>query len=172
MIIEQYIREVADFPRPGVRFKDLSPLLADPDAYATATESLVAPFRAAAIDIVCAIEARGFVFGAAAALALKCGFVPLRKAGKLPAARIGVDYALEYGHDRLEMHADALQAGQRILLVDDVLATGGTLAAAATLVEKGGAELAGAAVVVEIAVLAGRARWGRPSPLHAVVVYR
>ena len=171
MIIESFIREIVDFPRPGVRFRDLTPLMDDADAFAESIRRLVAPYRDARVETVCAIEARGFIFGAGAALALNCGFVPLRKPGRLPAACIGVDYALEYGNDRLEMHADALAAGQRVLLVDDVLATGGTLAAAATLVESGGAEIAGAAVVVEIAALAGRTRWGRPSPLHAVVAY-
>lgn len=171
MIIESFIREVADFPRPGVAFRDLSPLLADAEAFAATIELLVAPFRDAEVDAICGIEARGFIFGAAAALALGCGFVPLRKPGKLPAARIGVDFALEYGTDRLEMHLDALAAGQRVLLIDDVLATGGTLAAAAGLVEQAAAEIVGASLVVEIAPLGGRSRWNRPSPLRAIVVY-
>lgn len=169
MNLEAFVRDVADFPAPGIVFKDLTPLLADAAAFAAAIDALVAPFVAARIDRVCAIEARGFIFGAAAALRLDCGFVPLRKPGKLPHARHGIDYALEYGSDRLEMHVDALAPGQRVLLVDDVLATGGTLAAAARLVEGSGADLAGAAVIIELAALRGRSRWQRGSPLHAVL---
>ena len=169
MNLQAWIRDVADFPRPGVVFKDLTPLLADAAAFAASADALVAPFREARIDRVCAIEARGFIFGAAVALRLGCGFVPLRKPGKLPHARRGVDYALEYGTDRLEMHVDALVPGLRVLLVDDVLATGGTLAAAAWLVEESGAELAGAAVVVELSALRGRTRWERVAPLHSVL---
>jgi adenine phosphoribosyltransferase len=138
----RYVRDVADFPKPGVVFKDLTPLLAD---------------------------ARGFIFGAAAAHALGAGFVPMRKPRKLPAKTIGVDYALEYGSDRLEMHADALVRGERVLVVDDVLATGGTLAAAADLCDAAGAAIAGASVMAEIAFLAGRSRWRHAAPLHAVL---
>jgi len=172
MDFQPYIRDVADFPKPGIVFKDLTPLLADAAAFAAMVDLLVAPFREAGIERVCAIEARGFIFGAAASMSLGCGFVPLRKPGKLPASRIGVDYALEYGSDRLEMHADALDAGTRVLLIDDVLATGGTLAAAAQLVERAGAGIVGAAVVAEIPALGGRARWARNAGLHAVIAFR
>ena len=170
-MIWNWIRDIEDFSRSGVRFKDLTPLLANAEAFAHSIDRLVEPFRDQRIERVCAIEARGFIFGAAAARALDCGFVPLRKPGKLPAARLGVDYALEYGSDRLEMHADALRPGTRVLLVDDVLATGGTLLAAAELIARTGAEILGAALVVEISALSGRARWNPLVPLHAVVVY-
>ncbi|HEY6984752.1 MAG TPA: adenine phosphoribosyltransferase [Rhodanobacteraceae bacterium] len=165
----RYVRDIVDFPKPGVTFKDLTPLLADPRAFAAAIEALVAPFARSGIERVVGIEARGFIFGAAAAHALGAGFVPMRKPRKLPAKTIGVDYALEYGSDRLEMHADALVRDERVIVVDDVLATGGTLAAAASLCEHAGAMVAGAAVFAEIGFLNGRARWHRPAPLHAVL---
>jgi adenine phosphoribosyltransferase len=171
MDIARLIRDVPDFPRPGIVFKDLTPLLADFAAMTHVTDQLVRPFRDQGIEQVCAIEARGFIFGAAAARELGCGFVPLRKPGKLPSSRIGVDYALEYGIDRLEMHADAVARGARVLIVDDVLATGGTLAAAAGLVEKGGGVIIGAALAIEITGLDGRARWQRTALLHSVVVF-
>ena len=171
MRITSLIREIADFPEPGIGFKDLTPLLADSRGFAESIDLLLAPFRDQAIAAVCGIEARGFIFGAATALSLGCGFVPLRKPGKLPGAKIGIDYALEYGTDRLEMHADALLRGQRVLIIDDLLATGGTLAAAADLVEKSAAEIVGAATIIELAALAGRARWQRAAPLHSLIVY-
>jgi adenine phosphoribosyltransferase len=167
--LARYVRGVPDFPKPGVVFRDLTPLLADARAFAASIEALVAPFAGAGIERVVGIEARGFIFGAAAAHALGAGFVPMRKPSRLPAKTIGVDYALEYGSDRLEMHADALVRDERVLIVDDVLATGGTLAAAATLCGHAGANVAGAAVVAEIAFLKGRERWSRESPLHAVM---
>ena len=167
--LARFVRDVADFPKPGVVFKDLTPLLADAGAFAASIEALVAPFVGAKIERVVGIEARGFIFGAAAARALGAGFVPMRKPKKLPATTIGVDYALEYGSDRLEMHADALVRGERVLVVDDVLATGGTLAAAADLCDAAGAAIVGAAVMAEIAFLGGRARWRRTAPLHAVL---
>jgi adenine phosphoribosyltransferase len=167
--LTRYVRDVADFPRAGIVFKDLTPLLADAEAFGTAIDALIAPFRDARIERVVGIEARGFIFGAAAARALGAGFVPMRKPGKLPHSTIGVDYALEYGSDRLEMHADALVRDERVLVVDDVLATGGTLLAAATLCVQAGARLAGAAIVAEIAFLNGRARWIFDAPLHAVL---
>lgn len=170
MDLSRFIREVPDFPKPGIGFKDLTPLLRDAFAFSESIKQLVFPFRDLRIACVCGIEARGFIFGAAAALALDCGFVPLRKPGKLPAAKIGFDYALEYGSDRLEMHADAMGPGDRVLIVDDVLATGGTLAAAADLVERAGGDIVGAALVIEIAALTGRARWRRRAPLHSVIV--
>jgi adenine phosphoribosyltransferase len=165
----RYVRDVADFPKAGVAFKDLTPLLADARAFAAAIDALIAPFRDARVERIVGIEARGFIFGAAVAHALGAGFVPMRKPRKLPAATIGVDYALEYGSDRLEIHADALVRGERVLLIDDVLATGGTLAAAASLCEQAGAMLVGAAVIAEIALLNGRAKWHREVPLHAVL---
>lgn len=171
MNLARFVRDVPDFPKPGIGFKDLTPLLADGAAFAESILQLVSPFRDQNINRVCAIEARGFIFGAAAALALGCGFVPLRKPGKLPAAKIGIDYALEYGSDRLEMHADALMPGERVLLIDDVLATGGTLSAAAQVIEQGGGKIVGAALIIEIAALAGRMRWQRPSPVHAVIIF-
>ena len=167
--LSRFVRDVPDFPKPGIVFKDLTPMLADGRAFAAAIDALIAPFREAAIDRVVGIEARGFIFGAAAAHALGAGFVPLRKPGKLPARTIGVDYALEYGKDRLEMHADALVRGERVLLIDDVLATGGTLAAGASVCEHAGAALVGAAVMAEIAFLRGRERWGRDAQIHSVL---
>ncbi|MEO7935253.1 MAG: adenine phosphoribosyltransferase [Dokdonella sp.] len=171
MDLSRFIRDVPDFPKPGIDFKDLTPLLADALAFAESIEQLILPFRNQRIARVCGIEARGFIFGASAALKLGCGFIPLRKPGKLPAAKIGVDYALEYASDRLEMHADAIAPGERILIVDDVLATGGTLAAAAELVQQGGGEVVGAALIIEIAALAGRSRWRQLAPVHSIIVY-
>ncbi|MGH8172420.1 MAG: adenine phosphoribosyltransferase [Rhodanobacteraceae bacterium] len=165
----RYVRDVPDFPKTGIVFKDLTPLLADALAFAAVIEALIAPFCDAHIERVVGIEARGFIFGAAAAHALGSGFVPMRKPGKLPAAKIGIEYDLEYGKDRLEMHADALVRDERVLIVDDVLATGGTLIAAARLCEDAGAVVAGAAIVAEIGFLQARARWKRDVLLHAVM---
>jgi adenine phosphoribosyltransferase len=166
-----HVRDVPDFPSPGVLFKDVTPLLADARALRDCVDALAAPWRGAGLDAICGIEARGFIFGAALARALDVGFVPLRKAGKLPAATRGVEYLLEYGSARLEAHADALTSGARVLIVDDVLATGGTLAAGFELVQSLGAEVAGAAVVIELAFLAGRARWPAGVPLQALLSY-
>ncbi len=163
------IRDIPDFPETGIRFKDVTPLLADADGFAACLSDLAAPWRGQDIDMVCGIESRGFIFGAALAPMLGAGFVPLRKAGKLPAATEGVEYALEYGRARLEIHRDALAPGQRVLLVDDVLATGGTLAASRELIERLGAEVAGATVVLELAFLDGRSRWAQGVPLEALV---
>jgi len=167
----ELIRTVPDFPQPGVLFRDVSPLLADARGFADCIAALAAPWRAASVQAVCGIEARGFIFGPALAQALHAGFVPLRKPGKLPPPVLAVDYQLEYGSDRLEARSDALQRGERVLLVDDVLATGGTLAAAQTLVERFGAELAGAAVLIELEALRGRERWRGGQPLHALLRY-
>lgn len=152
------IRDIADFPTPGIVFKDLSPLLRDPEVLADVVNRLVAPYVNATPTMVVAIEARGFIFGSLAAMALTAGFVPARKPGKLPADTYSVDYQLEYGSDSLQMHRDALQPGDRVLLVDDLIATGGTAAAAAELVRRSGASLCGAAFVVELETLQGRAR--------------
>ncbi len=166
-----HVRDVPDFPKAGVLFKDITPLLADARAFRECVDALAAPWRTQRIEAVCGIEARGFIFGAALARALDAGFVPLRKPGKLPAATLGTDFELEYGQARLEMHADALAPGARVLIVDDVLATGGTLAAARQLVERLGVELAGAAVVLELAFLHGRARWPAGVPLRSLLHY-
>ncbi|MEZ0470806.1 adenine phosphoribosyltransferase [Luteimonas salinilitoris] len=161
------VRDIPDFPRPGIVFKDITPALADAGAFAAAVAEMVAPWRDAGLDAVAGIESRGFILGAAMAQALGTGFVPVRKPGKLPAATLAQDYALEYGSDRLEMHADALAPGARVLIVDDVLATGGTLQAALSLLRRQGATVAGAAVLVELRALQARTRWQETTPLLA-----
>lgn len=169
--LSAHIREVPDFPQPGVVFKDITPLLADAKAFGDCVTALAAPWRGTRLDAVCAIEARGFIFGGALARMLDVGFVPLRKTGKLPAATVGVDFQLEYGSTRLEIHSDALAPGARALVVDDVLATGGTLAAACGLLERLGARVEGGAVVLELEFLHGRAHWPVGVPLHALIRY-
>lgn len=166
-----HVRDVPDFPKVGVVFKDITPLLADARTFRECVDALAAPWRTRGVDAICAIEARGFIFGAALARALDTGFVPLRKPGKLPATTLGADFELEYGSARLEVHADALAPGARVLIIDDVLATGGTLVAARQLIERLGAGIAGAAVVVELAFLHGRARWPADVPLNALIRY-
>lgn len=165
------IRAVADFPRPGVMFRDVTPLLADAGGFARCIDALAEPWQGSRVQAVCGIEARGFIFGAALAQKLHAGFVPLRKPGKLPPPVETVDYQLEYGSDRLQAQSDALKPGERVLIVDDVLATGGTLAAARALVEQLGGELVGAGVVIELAALQGRARWQGDQPLHSLLRY-
>jgi adenine phosphoribosyltransferase len=162
------VRDVPDFPRPGIMFKDITPLLADAAAFGACIDALCAPWRGLGVGAICGIESRGFIFGAAMARALDAGFVPLRKAGKLPPPIVGVDYGLEYGLDRLEIGTNALSPGERVIIVDDVLATGGTLEAGRRLVERLGAEVMGASVVIELGGLHGRARWSGPAPLHAL----
>ena len=164
------IRDVADFPKPGIVFKDITPVLADAAGFAAAIDAMAAPWRGHAIDAVIAIEARGFIFGAALAQTLGVGFVPVRKPGKLPGRRLSQTYALEYGQDTLELQADALPAGAHVLLVDDVLATGGTLDAARALIEQLDARIVGAAVLIELAALGGRSRWNAAGPMEAALV--
>lgn len=166
-----HVRDVPDFPKSGVLFKDITPLLADAGTFRDCVDALASPWRTRRVDAVCGIEARGFIFGAALARALEAGFVPLRKPGKLPAATLAADFELEYGQARLEVHADALAPGARVLIVDDVLATGGTLAAARQLITQLGADIAGAAVLIELSFLHGRARWPEDVPLHALLRY-
>lgn len=163
------IRDIPDFPGPGIVFKDITPLLADGAAFAQAVAGMAAPWRDAPPQAVIGIESRGFILGAAMAQLLGCGFVPVRKAGKLPGRTLSQEYALEYGTDRLEVHVDALPPGARVLLVDDVLATCGTLNAAAALARRQGMVLAGASVLLELSALGGRARWQDPAPLHATL---
>ena len=166
------IRDVPDFPEPGVTFKDISLLLADHDAFGATVRALAAPGRDAAgallVDKVVGIEARGFILGAPVALALGAGFVPVRKLGKLPGTTYAATYALEYGEATLEVHRDALGTGERVLVVDDVLATGGTVEATAELVRRAGATVASVSVLLELQALGGRERL-RALALHAVL---
>jgi adenine phosphoribosyltransferase len=154
------VRDVPDFPKPGIIFKDITPILADPELFTHMTLALAAPFVDAAITHVAAVEARGFILGAPVAQALGAAFIPVRKAGKLPAATVKEAYALEYGTDALEVHADAFSAGSRVLIVDDVLATGGTAAATCRLVERAGGSVAGLSFLMELGFLGGRAALG------------
>jgi adenine phosphoribosyltransferase len=154
------IRDIPDHPEPGVVFKDITPLLADPKGLSVTVAAIADRYAGAGIDHIVGIEARGFIFGAPVAHALSAGFVPVRKPGKLPWQTRAEEYALEYGTDRLEMHLDALEASNRVLVVDDVLATGGTAAAAARLVEKSGAVVVGMAFVIELGFLGGRGKLG------------
>ncbi len=156
--LAEYIRAIPDFPKPGILFRDITPLLASAAAFRAAIDQLAEHYRGAAIDVVAAAEARGFLFAAPLAVALGRGLVPVRKAGKLPHTTHALEYALEYGTDRLEMHADGVLPGQRVLLVDDLLATGGTMRACCRLVEMSGARVAGCAFLIELAGLDGRAR--------------
>lgn len=153
------IRDVPDFPKPGIVFKDVTPLLADPAGLALAIELMANPFRNDRIDIVVGPESRGFIFGTAVATALSAGFVPVRKPGKLPYRTKSIEYALEYGTDQLHIHVDAVKPGMRVLLVDDLLATGGTLAASTKLIGSDGlgATIVGASVLIELDFLKGRA---------------
>ena len=158
MDLKKLIREVPDFPKPGILFYDITTLLKDSDGFAGVIEGLKSHYSGARVDLVLGIEARGFIFAPALAYALHAGFVPIRKPGKLPAATVGVSYDLEYGKDSLEMHKDAVQPGSRVLIVDDLLATGGTAAAAARLVREAGGTVAGMGFVVELHFLSGRAK--------------
>ena len=181
--LRRLIIDVPDFPKPGVVFRDFTPLLSDPRGLALAIELMANPFRGMNIDVVVGAESRGFIFGIAVAQSLSAGFVPVRKAGKLPRAVRSVQYALEYGTDRLEIHADALRPGQRVLLVDDLLATGGTLEACSQLVREAGAaaakatgaakgiEVVGTAVLIELTALAGVRKLGQCGTLHSVLKY-
>ena len=156
MNLESWIRDVQDFPIHGILFKDITPLLNDPAALREAVDRMVAPYRDREIDRVVAIESRGFLFGMPVAYQLQAGFVPVRKAGKLPSEHVGVEYSLEYGTNRLEMHRDAVQPGETVLIVDDLLATGGSAAAAVSLVEKLGGVVEGLDFLIELEFLQGR----------------
>jgi adenine phosphoribosyltransferase len=158
--LKSFIRDVPDFPQPGILFRDITPLLNDPAAYRYVIDELARRTGALSPDAIVGIESRGFLFGAPVAYQLGVPFVPVRKAGKLPAERMSVEFALEYGQSQLDIHADALERGQRVVIIDDLLATGGTAAAAAKLVELLGASVAAMAVVVELAFLPGRDRLG------------
>jgi adenine phosphoribosyltransferase len=168
--LRKLVRDIPDFPQPGIVFKDITPLLLDPAALDQAVSELAALARPLSVDLVVAAEARGFILGAALARELGVGFVPARKPGKLPSETISAEYVLEYGIDALEMHADALAGGTRVLVHDDVLATGGTAAAVCKLVAELGAVVAGCAFLVELSFLGGRARLA-PHEVLTVIDY-
>jgi adenine phosphoribosyltransferase len=154
--LKRYIRRIPDWPKKGILFRDITPLLADPNAFAAAVDALCADFTEADVEYVAAVEARGFIFGAAVAKKLGAGFVPIRKKGKLPWQTESVSYDLEYGTDKLEVHRDAVKGRAKVLMVDDLLATGGTMAAACKLIEKIGGQVAGIVFLVELMSLCGR----------------
>jgi len=164
------VRTVPDFPRPGILFRDITPLLADPKGFHIALDALAHRFTGERVDAVAGVESRGFIFGAALAARLNASFVPVRKPGKLPAAVDRVSYSLEYGEAELEMHRDALFEGAQVLVVDDLLATGGTAAAVASLIERQGARVHAFAFVIELRALDGRARLGG-APIVSVLKY-
>lgn len=154
--LEDWIRDIPDFPQKGILFKDITPLLQDKAAFHAAMDRLAAHYAGAGIEAVVGVESRGFIFGAVLAYLLNCGFVPVRKFGKLPYQTVTVEYELEYGTNIVEIHTDAIKPGQRVLIVDDLLATGGTVSAAMELVEKLGGHIAGIAFLVELTFLRGR----------------
>jgi adenine phosphoribosyltransferase len=168
--IKKLIRDIPDFPKPGVMFRDITPLLSDASGLALSIELLANPFRGKNIDLVVGAESRGFIFGTAVACCLSAGFVLVRKPGKLPHKKVSMSYDLEYGKDTLEMHADCIQKGQRVLIVDDVLATGGTMKACCDMVKELGGELAGVAVLIELEFLKGRDKLPTKT-VHSVVTY-
>jgi len=168
--LKKLIRDIPDFPKPGVMFRDITPLLADPAGLALSVELMANPFRGKGIDLVVGAESRGFIFGTAVAQAISAGFQVIRKPKKLPFKVVSRTYDLEYGTDTLEMHADAVVPGQRVLIVDDVLATGGTMKACCDLVSDLGGEIYGVAVLIELTFLNGREKVG-PRSVHSVITY-
>jgi adenine phosphoribosyltransferase len=168
--LASYIRDVPDFPVPGILFRDITPLLREPAALKAAIEGMVAPWRDTGVDLVAAMEARGFMFGGAMAMLLGAGFVPVRKEGKLPRQTVSVEYVLEYRDDVLHVHDDAVEPGQRVLVVDDVIATGGTAAAVVKLIERLGGTVVGAQFLVELSDLAGRDLL-KHHPVHSLITY-
>src|SRR5947208_6589891 len=168
--LTKLIRDIPDFPKAGILFRDITPLLADASGLALSIELLANPFRGKNIDLVVGAESRGFIFGTAVACCLSAGFALVRKPGKLPFKKVSMSYDLEYGKDTLEMHADSIVAGQRVLIVDDVLATGGTMKACCALVKQLGGELVGVAVLIELPALAGRSKV-EPTKVHSVLQY-
>ncbi len=168
--LHDYIRDIPDFPKPGIMFKDITPLLGDSAAFAESIDQFAGHFASKGINVIAAAEARGFIFGAPLALKLKAGFVPIRKPGKLPYATIAQEYQLEYGSDKLEVHSDALGAGKRVLLIDDVLATGGTMKACHDLVTSTGALVVACTFLIELSFLDGRAKLA-PSEIVSLITY-
>jgi adenine phosphoribosyltransferase len=164
------IRDIKDFPTEGILFKDITTLLKDASAFRAVVDLLAERYRKERVDVVVGIESRGFIFGGTLAHQLGAGFVPVRKLGKLPGKTIEVEYELEYGRDALAVHEDAIQPGQRVLAVDDLLATGGTMAATLRLIEQLGGHVAGVAVMIELGFLHGRDRL-KSYPVHSIIVY-
>lgn len=170
MNFQQYIRDIPDFPKPGIIFKDITPLLGDKNALAALIRVFADKYRDQGITKICGIESRGFIIGSALAIELDAGFVPIRKAGKLPYQTIAREYALEYGTDRIEMHKDAVNSGEKVLLVDDLIATGGTARAAVDLLEEAGADIVGVAFAIELEFLKGCEKFDR-SKLFSLIKY-
>lgn len=168
--LRTFVRDIPDFPKPGILFRDLTPLLADGEAFRLAVTAMADPFRDEPIDCVLGTEARGFIFGAAVALELGAGFVPARKPGKLPHTTHSASYELEYGADTVEMHVDGVLPGQRVLLVDDLIATGGTASATVALGREAGGEIVACAFLVELEALQGRGVLG-VERVHSVMTY-
>lgn len=168
--LKHLIRDVPDFPKPGILFRDITPLLADPSGLGLSVELLANPFRGKGIDLVVGAESRGFIFGTAVACCLSAGFALVRKPGKLPHNCISMSYSLEYGQDALQMHADSVRPGQRVLVCDDVLATGGTMKACCDMVRQLGGQIAGVAVLIELMGLRGRDKIA-PLAVHSVLKY-
>jgi adenine phosphoribosyltransferase len=169
--LRQLVRDVPDFPKPGILFRDLTPLMRDPEGWQEVIRQLTSLCERVQPDLIVGIESRGFIVGTALATAVRLGFVPVRKPGKLPGAVTGVDYALEYGTDRLEISSDALEGGQKVLVIDDLLATGGTAAACAQLVTAAGGELCGFGFVAELAALNGRHKLPADQPIESLIIY-
>ncbi len=168
--LSKFIRDIPDYPKPGILFRDITPMLADHEALMAASDALAAPFLGQKIDLVAAAEARGFIFAAPLALRLGAGFVPIRKPGKLPFELHSFAYELEYGTDELQIHVDGVKPGQRVLLVDDLLATGGTMQACCRLLEKCDAEIVACTFLIHLVQLGGESRLN-PYPVHSVLRY-
>ena len=168
--LRSVIRDVPDFPKKGIVFKDITTLLKDVEAFRQAVNELCAPYRGKKLDAIVGVESRGFIFGGAMAVDLGVGFVPARKPGKLPAEKVKEEYALEYGTDAVELHRDAIQKGMQVLVVDDLLATGGTAAATVRLVEKLGGTVMGIAFLIELSFLGGREKL-KDVPIHVLIEY-
>jgi adenine phosphoribosyltransferase len=168
--LRSHIRSLPDFPKPGIMFRDITPLLLHPAAFKEAVRLMAAPYKKGSVDAVVGAESRGFIFAAGIALALDAGFVPVRKKGKLPGKTVSVSYALEYGTDTLQMHEDAVKPGARVLMVDDLLATGGTMAACCEMIEKAGGRIVGVEFLIELSFLKGRDKLAR-YPTRSQIIY-
>jgi len=169
VLLKENIRNIPDFPNPGIQFKDITPLLSNPDTLELTSQVLARPFRHKQIDYVIGLESRGFLFGTNLAQDLHAGFIPIRKPGKLPAATISATYALEYGEDTIEMHKDAFNKGARVLIHDDLIATGGSAKAATQLVEKMGGEVVGYSFIVELKALDGKNNLTKDVPVEVLI---